>query len=155
MSTKNLLSGTQTTMQNPFPIQKSQTNPLKANLSANQTQPNINPYNKQLLCLVTCKQLITFKIGSGYSRVVLTFLPSSPLFVLAPNKMQGHFWHLFLTQFFMLFHMVPLVSLSMVALLTIFWLVQHLQQPIRFFDMNRWLSKLPWKTKPRVPCERA
>ena len=90
-------------MQNPFPIQKSQTNPLKANLSANQTQPNINPYNKQLLSLVTCKQLITFKIGSGYSRVVLTFLPSSPLFVLAPNKMQGHFWHLFLV-FYALSH---------------------------------------------------
>lgn len=29
--------------------------------------------------------------------------------------MQGHFWHLFLTQFFVLFHMVPLILLSIVA----------------------------------------
>ena len=35
---------------------------------------------------------------------------------LAPNKMQGHFRHLLLTQFFMLFHMVPSVLLSMVAI---------------------------------------
>ena len=34
---------------------------------------------------------------------------------LALNKMQHHFWHLFLTQFLMLFHMVTSVLLSMVA----------------------------------------
>ena len=55
---------------------------------------------------------------------------------LAPNKMQGHFWQLFLIHFFMLFHMVPSVLLSMAALLTIFWLVAILQQPIRFFEIS-------------------
>ena len=36
------------------------------------------------------------------------------------NEMQGHFWHQFLIQFVMLFHMVPSVLLSMAAFLTIF-----------------------------------
>ena len=52
---------------------------------------------------------------------------------MAPNKMQGHFWHQFLTQFSMLFHMVPLVLLSMVALITTYfkesdWLLKNLHQ---------------------------
>ena len=48
--------------------------------------------------------------------------------------MQGNFWHLFLTQFFMLLHMAPLVLLSIAALLTLFWLVEIIQH------------KRPWKT---------
>ena len=68
---------------------------------------------------------------------------SSPSFMvrkfvqqLALNKMQHHFWHLFLTQFLMLFHMVPSVLLSMVAMWTIFWLVEILKQPIRLFEIS-------------------
>ena len=49
--------------------------------------------------------------------------------------MQGHFWNQFLAQFFMPFHMVALVLLSMVAFLTIFLLAENLQQPIRVFEM--------------------
>ena len=45
------------------------------------------------------------------------------------NKMQGHFWHLFLIELFMFFHMLALVLLSMVS--TIFLLVKILQQPIK------------------------
>ena len=37
---------------------------------------------------------------------------------------------------FMLFHMVPLVLLFTAALLTIFWLVEIIQQPIRFFEIS-------------------
>ena len=54
--------------------------------------------------------------------------------------MQGHFWHLFLTQFLMLFHMVASVLLSMVAFLTIFWLAENLQQPIRIFEIDGYWS---------------
>ena len=54
--------------------------------------------------------------------------------------MQGHFWQLFLRHFWILFHMVPLVLLSMVALKTIFWLVEILQQPIRIFQFTGFLS---------------
>ena len=54
--------------------------------------------------------------------------------------MQGHFWHLFLAQFFMLFHMVALVLLSMVAFLTIFLLAENLQQPIRVFEIGGYRS---------------
>ena len=50
--------------------------------------------------------------------------------------MQGHFWHLFLAQFFMLFHMVALVLLSMVAFLTIFLLAENLQQPIKILEIG-------------------
>ena len=54
--------------------------------------------------------------------------------------MQGHFWHRFLAQFFMLFHMVALVLLSMVAFLTIFLLAENLQQPIRVFEIGGYWS---------------
>ena len=54
--------------------------------------------------------------------------------------MQGHFWHLFLTQLFMLFHMVASVLLSMVAFSTIFLLVKILQQPIRIFEISGYWS---------------
>ena len=52
---------------------------------------------------------------------------------MAPNKMQGHFWHVFLTQFFMLFDMLPSVLLSMVASITTYfkesdWLLKNLYQ---------------------------
>ena len=59
---------------------------------------------------------------------------------VTPNKMQGHFWHLFLTQLFMLFHMVASVLLSMVAFSTIFLLVKILQQPIRIFEISGYWS---------------
>ena len=54
--------------------------------------------------------------------------------------MQGHFWHQFLTQFCMLFHMVPSVLLSMVAQITTYfkesdWLLKNLHQ-----------SESGWKT---------
>ena len=54
--------------------------------------------------------------------------------------MQSHFWHLFLAQFLMLFHMVALVLLSMVAFLTIFLLAENLQQPIRIFEISGYWS---------------
>ena len=54
--------------------------------------------------------------------------------------MQGDFWHLFLAQFFMLFHMVALLLLSMVAFLTIFLLAENLQQPIRVFEIGGYWS---------------
>ena len=54
--------------------------------------------------------------------------------------MQGHFRHLFLTQLFMLFHMVASVLLSMVAFLTIFLLVKILKQPIKIFEKSSYWS---------------
>ena len=54
--------------------------------------------------------------------------------------MQGHFRHLFLTQLFILFHMVASVLLSMVAFSTIFLLVKILQQPIRIFEISGYWS---------------
>ena len=54
--------------------------------------------------------------------------------------MQGHFRHLFLTQFFMLFHMVASVLLSMVAFSTVFLLVKILQQPIRIIEISGYCS---------------
>ena len=59
--------------------------------------------------------------------------------------------HLFLIQFFMLFHMVASVLLSMVAFPTTFLLVETLSQKL----WNKRLLKLPWRTKCRLPCERA
>ena len=52
---------------------------------------------------------------------------------MTPNKMQGHFWHQFLTQFSMPFHMVPSVLLSMVAIITTYfkesdWLLKNFHQ---------------------------
>ena len=65
-----------------------------------------------------------------------------------------HFWHQFLTQFSLLFQMVPLFFLSMAALRTTNtklsdWLLE-LFQPIRL-----WLSELPYRAKWMVPYERA
>ena len=56
--------------------------------------------------------------------------------------MQGHFRHLFLTQLFMLFHMVASVLLSMVDFLTIFLLVKILQtaKPIKVFEIGGYWS---------------
>ena len=48
--------------------------------------------------------------------------------------------HLFLIQFFMLFHMVASVLLSMVAFSTIFLLVKFIQQPIRIFEISGYRS---------------
>ena len=59
---------------------------------------------------------------------------------VTPNKMQGHFWHMLLAQFFMLFHEVALLLLSMVAFLTIFLLAENLQQPIRVFEIGGYWS---------------
>ena len=59
---------------------------------------------------------------------------------VAPNKMQGHFWHLFLIQFFMLFMLVVSVLLSMVAFSTPFLLVNTFQQPIRTFEISGYWS---------------
>ena len=50
--------------------------------------------------------------------------------------MQGHFWHLFQTHFFM----VPLVLLSRLAFSIIFWSVGILQHPIRFLGMGGFQS---------------
>ena len=54
---------------------------------------------------------------------------------VTPNKMQVHFRQLFLTQLFMLFHMVASVLLSMVAFSTIFLLVK-----IRQLQYGRYLE---------------
>ena len=74
--------------------------------------------------------------------------------LVAVNKMVCHFWHQFLTQFLLLFQMVPLFFLSMAALRTTNtklsdWLLE-LFQPIRL-----WLSELPYRAKWMVPSERA
>ena len=65
-----------------------------------------------------------------------------------------HFWHQFLTQFSLLFQMVPFFFLSMAALRTTNtklsdWLLE-LFQPIRL-----WLSELPYRARWMVPSERA
>ena len=54
--------------------------------------------------------------------------------------MQGHFWHMFLIQLIMLFHIVASVLLSMVAFSTIFLLVEILQQPIRILEIDGYFS---------------
>ena len=59
--------------------------------------------------------------------------------------MKTHLWHHFLIQFFMLFHMVASVLLSMVAFSTILWLVKILQQPIRIFAMA--VNRAPMENK--------
>ena len=74
--------------------------------------------------------------------------------LVAVNKMVCHFWHQFLTQFSLLFQMVPFFFLSMAALRTTNtklsdWLLE-LFQPIRL-----WLSRLPCGAKWMVPSERA
>ena len=74
--------------------------------------------------------------------------------LVAVNKMVCHFWHQFLTQFLLLFQMVPFFFLSMAALRTTNtklsdWLLE-LFQPIRL-----WLSELPYRAKWMVPSERA
>ena len=53
--------------------------------------------------------------------------------LLTPNKMQGHFWHMCQTQFFMLFHTVPSVLPYMVASITTYfkesdWLLKNFHQ---------------------------
>ena len=69
-------------------------------------------------------------------------------------EMVCHFWHQLLTQFSLLFQVVPFFFLSMAALRTTTiklsdWLLE-LFQPIRL-----WLSELPWRAKWMVPSERA
>ena len=68
--------------------------------------------------------------------------------------MQGHFWHQFLTQLFMLFHMVASIFFSMAAPITAYfkdseWLLKN------FDPIRKWLKKLPWRAKPRLPGERS
>ena len=45
------------------------------------------------------------------------YAPSLCLFFrqMTSNQMQGHFWHQFLAQLFMLFHMVTIIFFSMAA----------------------------------------
>ena len=52
---------------------------------------------------------------------------------MASNKMQGHFWHQFLIQIFMLFHMVAFILVSMAAKITVYfkdsdWLLKNFDQ---------------------------
>ena len=52
---------------------------------------------------------------------------------LAPNKMQGHFWHQFLTQLFMLIHMVACTFFYMAAPINAYfkdydWLLKNFDQ---------------------------
>ena len=57
----------------------------------------------------------------------LSFISAPLVFLIGgptQNKMQGHFWRLFLIQFFMLFHKVVSDLLSMVAFSTTFLLVK-------------------------------
>ena len=68
--------------------------------------------------------------------------------------MQGHFWHLFLAQLFMLFHMIACIFFSMAAPITAYfkdsdWLLEE------FWQIRKWLKKLPWRAKPRQPWEKA
>ena len=71
---------------------------------------------------------------------------------VALNKMQGHFWHVSDTVFYALSH----GSLHFVHgsfnnhLFQRFWLVVE-----KFWPIRKWLKKLPWTAKPRLPCERA
>ena len=61
---------------------------------------------------------------------------SLPLFVFlinGPKKMQGHFWHQFLIQTFILFHVVPFIFFSMAAPITAYfnysgWLLNNFNQ---------------------------
>ena len=74
--------------------------------------------------------------------------------LVAVNKMVCHFWHQFLTQFSLLFQMVPFFFLSMAAVRPTNtklsdWLLE-LFQPIRL-----WLSELPYRAKWMAPSERA
>ena len=63
---------------------------------------------------------------------------SNTLFVFSSSDPKQN--AMFLAQFFMLFHMVALVLLSMVAFLTIFLLAENLQQPIRVFEIGGYWS---------------
>ena len=47
---------------------------------------------------------------------------------------------MFVTEYFVFFHIVASVLLSMVAFLTIFLLVKILQQPIRIFEISGYWS---------------
>ena len=63
----------------------------------------------------------------------------SALFVFSIDSLKqnaGSLWTPVFIQFFMLFHMIPSVLLSMAAYLTIFLLVEILQQPIRLFEIS-------------------
>ena len=69
--------------------------------------------------------------------------------------MHGDFWHLVLIQFFMLFHKVVLVLLSMVAFSTTFLFVQNIQQPIRIFETSGYWRYHGEQTNCKLQCERA
>ena len=61
---------------------------------------------------------------------------------MAPNKMQDHFWHLFLTQLFILFHMVACILFSMAAPIIAYfkdsdWLLEEFW-PIRKWSWTSW-----------------
>ena len=88
-----------------------------------------------LKCGISEKNQHTLVVNRTHTLLVYT-LHCLFSWKVTPNTMQGYLWHLFLNQLFMLFHMVALVLLSMVAFSTIFWLVDFLQQPIRFFEIS-------------------
>ena len=105
-------------------------------------------YTKTLLILA---QTLVEKTGTLYHNGKTKKMQSS---IGGSRIIHWLWWHQFLTQFFMLFHMIPLVLLSIVAFSTMFLLVEILQQPMNQILRNEWFLKLPWKANPRVPCER-
>ena len=70
------------------------------------------------------------------------------------NKMVWSFWHQFQIRFSMLFQMVPFILLSMVAHLTITWLVETIPTANQR-ALCWWFLKVPWREERKVPSERA
>ena len=104
-------------------------------------------YSKTLLILA---QTLVEKTGTLYHNGKTKKMQSS----IGSRIIHWLWWHQFLTQFFMLFHMVPLVLLSMVAFSTMFLLVEILPTANQIL-WNELFLKLPWKAKPKVPCKRS
>ena len=80
--------------------------------------------------------------SAAQTKKALTFTKVYTLFVLSIYDPKQNARSLFTPVSdtdFMLFHMLPLVQLSIVAL-SVFRLVEILQQPIRFFDLSGYQS---------------
>ena len=88
------------------------------------------------------------KIFLGKNEITVCFLDRWP-----KTKCRVTFDTSFCYQFFMLFHKVPSVLLSMVALITTYF--KESEESVEEFPPIRKLfKKLPWRTKPRVLRER-
>ena len=112
----------------------------------------IIPSQARNVNLIVCQATSNFRVKWDWRRLMKVHCLFS--WLVALNKMGCHFWHQFLTQFSLLFQMVPFILLCVVAYSTIAWLVDTIPTANQR-ALCWWFLKLPWRENIKAPSERA